>query len=71
MSKIIIKFPRNPLFLALATGASTKTRDHEADNQELGPLSIKLTFFGRFWPTSCNILHADAYVLYKELNGKA
>jgi hypothetical protein len=58
MGKIIINFPGNPLFLALATGANTKTRDRKADNQELGLSSIESTFFGRFWPTPCNILHA-------------
>jgi hypothetical protein len=46
MSKIIINFPANLLFLALATGANAKTRDHKADNQELGLSSIESTFFG-------------------------
>jgi hypothetical protein len=39
-------FPPNLLFLALAIGANAKARDPEANNQELGPSSIKSTFFG-------------------------
>jgi hypothetical protein len=71
MSKIIIKFPRNPLFLALAIGANAKTRDCKAFNQELGPSSIKLTFFGQFQPLLAIFLHANARVWYKELNSNA
>jgi hypothetical protein len=67
MSKILVNFPANPLFLTLATGAKAKTRDCKADNQELGPSCIKSTFF----PTPHNILHANARVLYKELDGDA